>query len=146
MKYAHTSIVARDWRMLADFYIEVFGCDELLPRRDLQGAWIEEGTGVVGARIQGVHLLLPGHSQGGPTLEIFQYNSSLSEPKRINREGLAHLAFQVDDVEITLQAVIDAGGGKLSGVVRHQIPGVGPITFVYATDPEGNFVELQKRE
>jgi len=145
MKYAHTNIVAQDWRKLADFYITVFACEELFPPRDLKGAWIEEGTGVAGARIQGAHLRLPGHGESGPTLEIFQYNRSLSEPKRINREGLAHLAFQVDDVEETLQAVIDAGGGKLSEVIHHRIPGVGPITFVYATDPEGNFIELQNR-
>jgi catechol 2,3-dioxygenase-like lactoylglutathione lyase family enzyme len=95
MKYAHTNIVAQDWRKLADFYITVFACEELFPRRDLKGAWIEEGTGVAGARIQGAHLRLPGHRESGPTLEIFQYNRSLPASRSINREGLAHLAFQV---------------------------------------------------
>ena len=44
----------------------------------------------------------------------------------------------------TLNAVIEAGGGKLSEIIHQDIPRIGKITFVYAKDPEGNFIELQK--
>jgi hypothetical protein len=30
-KYVHTNLLSRDWRRLADFYEEVFGCVRLLP-------------------------------------------------------------------------------------------------------------------
>jgi lactoylglutathione lyase len=147
MKYIHTNIIAKDWRKLADFYIKVFDCKEVYVKRDLKGKWIDEGTGIEDVHIEGMHLKLPSYGEDGPTLEIFQYNKSIAqELKRINQEGLAHLAFQVDDVEETLKAVIAAGGGKLSNIVKYDIPNIGKLTFVYAKDPEGNFIELQKYE
>jgi predicted enzyme related to lactoylglutathione lyase len=145
MKYMHTNIVADDWKKLSEFYIKVFGCKKVYAKRDLRGKWIDEGTGVDDVHIEGVHLRLPGCGDDGPTLEIFQYNESIpAEMKRINRQGLAHLAFRVNGVEETLSAVLEAGGGKLSDIIQHDIPSVGTITFVYARDPEGNFIELQK--
>ena len=145
MKYIHTNIIAKDWRKLANFYIKVFKCKEVLPKRDLKGKWIEKGTTIEDVHIEGVHLRLPGYDDNGPTLEIFQYNKSISQHlRKINRQGFAHIAFSVDDVESALNAVIAAGGDKLSEIINHDIPGIGKITFVYATDPEGNFIELQK--
>ena len=145
MKYIHTNIIARDWRKLADFYIKVFNCSELSPKRDLKGNWIDESTGIQNVHIEGVHLKLPGYDDSGPTLEIFQYNKSIpQEIKLINRQGLAHIAFRVENVDKVLSEVIDKGGSKLSDIIKHDIPGIGFITYVYAADPEGNFIELQK--
>ena len=73
MKYVHTNIIARDWKLLADFYIKVFECKPVLPERDIKGDWLEKGTGVKNASLRGIHLLLPGFDNDGPTLEIFQY-------------------------------------------------------------------------
>ncbi len=145
MKFIHTNIIARDWKKLANFYIEVFKCQAVHPKRDLTGQWIEKGTAIDNVHIEGVHLRLPGYDDNGPTLEIFQYNKSISQDlRKINRQGFAHIAFRVDDVESVLNAVIASGGDKLSEIVNHDIPEIGKITFVYATDPEGNFIELQK--
>ena len=97
----------------------------------MQGKWIEEGTGIEDVRIEGVHLSLPGYDNNGPTLEIFQYNKSIPrEFKRINGQGLAHIAFRVENVEKVLSDVIDAGGGKLSEIIKQDIPGIGNLTFV----------------
>jgi predicted enzyme related to lactoylglutathione lyase len=30
-RYAHTNLIARDWRRLARFYAEAFGCELLAP-------------------------------------------------------------------------------------------------------------------
>jgi predicted enzyme related to lactoylglutathione lyase len=57
---------------------------------------------------------------------------------------LAHIAFAVDDVEAARDAVIAAGGGIVGQIVSVDIPGAGEVTFVYATDPEGNILELQR--
>ena len=142
-RYKHTNIVARDWRRLARFYQDVFGCAVVPPERHFSGEWLDRGTGVKNARIAGAHLRLPGLGENGPTIEIFQY--AQNEPRSdtaANREGIAHLAFEVDDVEHAAAEVLKHGGGKVGAVASTGVPGVGLLTFVYLTDPEGNIVEL----
>jgi predicted enzyme related to lactoylglutathione lyase len=90
-------------------------------------------------------LLLPGFGEGGPTLEIFSYDETLKHAGiAANRRGFGHIAFQVDDVDAALAKVLAHGGSQYGEVVRGEVPGAGPITWVYAQDPEGNIIELQK--
>jgi predicted enzyme related to lactoylglutathione lyase len=141
--YRHTNLIAKDWRRLADFYETVFDCKRLIPERDLSGDWLSKGTGVQEARIYGIHLALPGFAENGPTLEIFQYDLNMSKPTTAaNREGFAHIAFEVDDVSGYLAAVKQNGGNNLGCITTKVVPNMGTLTFVYATDPEGNIVEL----
>jgi catechol 2,3-dioxygenase-like lactoylglutathione lyase family enzyme len=143
-RYVHTSIVSRDWRRLAQFYERVLCCTPLAPERDLSGTSLEAGTGVPRARIRGVHLRLPGYGEDGPTLEIFQYDpmeAPISSP--VNRPGLAHIAFVVDDVARARDAVLKAGGGSVGEIVTLEVEGSGRVTFAYVRDPERNIVELQ---
>lgn len=143
--FVHTNLVARDWEKLARFYEEVFGCVRVLPERHLSGQWLEKATKVPGAEIHGVHLSLPGFGSGGPTLEIFQYNRlDCDKGTAVNRQGFAHIAFLVADVEEARNAVFSAGGGAVGDFISRDIPGVGKLTFAYVTDPEGNVLELQK--
>jgi predicted enzyme related to lactoylglutathione lyase len=143
--YAHTNIIAEDWRALAAFYQEVFDCAFVPPQRDQSGQWLEDGTGVKGAHLIGVHLRLPGHGESGPTLEIYSYVDMEEKPlPAANRKGLGHLAFAVDNVAKIVADVIEGGGGVLGQVVTRNVPGVGRITFAYVTDPEGNIIEVQK--
>lgn len=143
--FVHTNLIAQDWKKLARFYEQVFGCTPVPPERDLAGQWLEDATSVPGARIRGLHLRLPGYGDEGPTLEIFQYNQQAERPETaINRPGFAHIAFAVDDVEAARDAVIEAGGGTVGKLVSLEVPGAGRVTFVYVTDPEGNIIELQR--
>ena len=144
-RFVHTNLIAQDWKKLAQFYEHVFGCTPVLPERKLAGQWLEDGTGVPGAEICGMHLRLPGYGDEGPTLEIYQYNHHEERPETAaNRLGFGHIAFAVDDVEAAREAVFAAGGGALGEVVSLQVPGAGRVTFVYLTDPEGNIIELQR--
>jgi len=144
-RYVHTNLIAEDWKRLAAFYERVFGCVPLPPERDLAGEWLEAATGVPQARIRGMHLRLPGYGDGGPTLEIFQYDRQTNQSKpAVNRPGFAHIAFAVDDVAAARAAVLAAGGGVVGDLVAVEIPGAGQITFAYVTDPEGNVIELQR--
>jgi predicted enzyme related to lactoylglutathione lyase len=144
-RYVHTNIIALNWRRLASFYEEVFGCKRLLPERDLRGEWLNQLTGLPDAHLKGVHLRLPGYGENGPTLEIFEYASpAAGSPNLINRPGLAHLAFAVEDVEAGLEAVVEAGGGAVGQLVSTEVEGMGTLTVVYVADPEGNIIELQK--
>jgi catechol 2,3-dioxygenase-like lactoylglutathione lyase family enzyme len=144
MRYKHTNLVASDWRKLAHFYQAVFKCEPVPPQRNLSGRWLDDGTGLVGAVIQGIHLRLPGGGANGPTLEIFQYrHSEPRPPPRANRKGFGHIAFEVDEVAAVLRAVITHGGGTMGKVSTHRVDGVGLLTYVYVNDPEGNIIELQ---
>lgn len=146
-KYVHTNIISRDWKKLVDFYINVFGCTPVPPERNLEGDWLEKGTGVKNAALKGMHLLLPGFEKGGPTLEIFQYNQNENKlmPPMANREGYGHIAFHVDSVEEMLEKVVAAGGKKIGEVVKKEFA-KGALIFTYAADPEGNLLELQTWE
>ena len=144
MRYAHTNIIADDWRALATFYCDLFACEPVPPERRQSGDWLTRGTGVEDASLEGVHLRLPGHGDAGPTLEIYSYGTvEQSEPGQANRRGLGHLAFEVASVEDMAAAVCQHGGSLAGEVTRRQIDGVGELTFVYARDPEGNLIELQ---
>jgi predicted enzyme related to lactoylglutathione lyase len=143
-KYVHTNIISEDWENLAHFYETVFGCERVLPERNMFGTWIEDGTGVPNAHVRGAHLRLPGYGDNGPTLEIFQYNIGIhGHGKKINETGLVHIAFLVDDVAKTLKEVVTNGGSQLGKIVIKEIAEVGTLTFVYTRDPDGNIVELQ---
>jgi catechol 2,3-dioxygenase-like lactoylglutathione lyase family enzyme len=145
IRYVHTNLIAQDWRRLANFYCEVFECRPIGPERDLHGEWIGKMTALPGVRIKGVHLRLPGHDAGGPTLEIFSYepaNLAAAQPA-VNRQGLGHLAFHVDSVEATLQKLLENGGGQLGELIVRDYGGLGVLTAVYARDPEGNIIEIQ---
>ncbi len=144
-KYVHTNLTGRDWRALARFYCEVFGCVPKLPERDLRGDWLDALTSLKGAHLTGVHLLLPGFDQEGPTLEIFSYDEMMAAATPVvNEPGFGHLAFLVDDVDAALAAVVTAGGSSVGKLTSTEVKGVGLLRVVYARDPEGNIVELQK--
>ncbi|HTO54028.1 MAG TPA: VOC family protein [Myxococcota bacterium] len=143
-RYAHTNLIAADWRALAAFYGEVFGCVSVPPERDLAGRDLEAGTGVAGATLRGVHLRLPGHGERGPTLEIYSYGAHSDPGQRaVNRPGLAHLAFEVDDVPAARREVLARGGSALGEVVTLSYASGARVTWCYVTDPEGNAIELQ---
>lgn len=143
-RYKHTNLIAADWRSLAKFYEQVFGCVIVPPERHLSGQWLEDGTAVKNASFSGAHLRLAGHGDDGPTLEIYQYSANEPKPPpAANRKGFGHIAFEVSDVQQGVADVIALGGAMLGQVVSHPVEGVGLLTFAYVTDPEGNIVELQ---
>jgi len=142
-RYVHTNIIARDWRVIARFYTDVFGCVLVPPERDLRGEWLDRGTGVRDAHIRGVHLRLPGHGDAGPTIEIFTYDDVVPQSHPVaNRAGYGHVAFLVEDVAAAMREVV-AHGGKPGEIVSHATA-AGALEFVYVRDPEDNLIELQR--
>jgi predicted enzyme related to lactoylglutathione lyase len=146
-RYGHTNLIARDWRRLAAFYQELFGCTLVPPERDYAGADLEAGTGVPGSTLKGVHLRLPGHGPEGPTLEIYSYSVSADGPTpAVNRPGFGHICFIVDSVPQAHAQILAAGGTAVARIVTlSPAPGT-RITWCYLTDPEGNIIELQSTE
>ena len=144
MRFAHTNIAAKDWKRLSDFYVKVFNCVKKVPERNLSGDWLDQATGLTNARLAGIHLLLPGYGTNGPTLEIFTYESThASELAMANNTGYTHIAFEVEDVETTLNHALSNGAELLGKVTEKIIENVGALKFVYFRDPEGNIIEIQ---
>jgi predicted enzyme related to lactoylglutathione lyase len=144
VKYSHTNLIARDWRKLAEFYQQVFGCVPVPPERDFKGKTLEAGTNLKGAHLQGVHLRLPGYGGDGPTLELFSYEPGLdSLPAAVNRPGYSHIAFQVEDVPKACEAIYAAGGHSFGKIVTLIIATGAKVTWCYVQDPEGNLIEVQ---
>ena len=144
MKYVHTNIVARDWQRLSKFYIDVFECREKPPARNLSGDWLDRGTGLSGASLKGIHLILPGYGDDGPTLEIFSYRDMKDRPgTAANSIGFSHIAFLVEDAEAVYEKALACGASALGEITVKDIENVGTLTFVYLKDPEGNIIEIQ---
>ena len=143
-RYVHTNIIARDSSKLIQFYKDIMNCKSIGETRDLKGDWLDKMTGIKNAHIVGEHLCLPGYDMDHPTLEIFSYDEmNADENHQVNKCGIAHLAFEVDDVEATLKKILTAGGGKIGEVVNAEYEDGKKAMFVYATDIEGNILELQ---
>jgi len=106
---------------------------------------LDRVTSLSATRLRGVHLRLPGYGDDGPTLEIFSYDDMPDKQLPMpNDPSFAHIAFAVDDVEAALEAVISAGGSSVGEIATTEVGGVGFLQVIYARDPEGNIVELQK--
>jgi catechol 2,3-dioxygenase-like lactoylglutathione lyase family enzyme len=56
----------------------------------------------------------------------------------LNQLGLTHFSFRVDDVEAAAAKVLEYGGS----VVETSRTTLGPLEFVYCTDPDGVRIEL----
>ncbi len=144
MRFVHTNLIARDWQRSVNFYQQVFGCTPVVERQ-LSGEWLERMSGIPGAEIRICHLRLPGYDETGPTLEIIQYTEQpAGMATAVNRPGFGHIAFAVEDVAAAHAAVLAAGGGRVGELVSIDQPGRGRLTAIYATDPEGNVIELQR--
>ena len=136
-KYVHTNLIAKDWRTLAGFYQEVFGCMPVPPERDFQGETLEAGTGIPGVHLRGIHLRLPGYEEDGPTLEIFSYTPQETRlSTAVNRPGFTHIAFQVEDVPAARASALTAGGKPAGEVVTLTIATGAKVIWCYLSDPE----------
>ena len=143
-RFGHVNLTGRDWRRLAAFYTDVFGCEFVPPERDIRGDVLDGATGLHDAHLTGAHLRLPGLGPNGPTLEIFSYDELQDRPTPTpDRSGWGHVAFAVDDVGAALEAVLAADGGRVGDVVTTRTADGRSVTWCYATDPEGNIIELQ---
>jgi catechol 2,3-dioxygenase-like lactoylglutathione lyase family enzyme len=143
-RFGHVNLTTRDWRRAAAFYTELFGCTFVPPERDVRGDALDAATGVRGAHLTGAHLRLPGGGDDGPTLEIYSYDELEPGPgTAVARPGWGHIAFAVPDVASALEAVVEAGGGRVGEIVTLQTADGRRVTWCYATDPDGNIVELQ---
>lgn len=146
IKFAHVNLITNNWKKLALFYIQVFDCKPLAPTRNLKGKWLDKATTIANSHIKGIHLSLPGYpGSPAPTLEIFEYNRSRKKgTTAINKIGLGHIAFKTDDIDMLIIRLREHGGTIAGEKVSVKIKGAGNLTFVYAQDIDGNYIEIQQ--
>lgn len=145
-KYTHTNINSKDWELLVQFYIDVFDCKLVPPLRHLHGEWFEKASGIKDAEVHGAHVALPGYGEGGPTFEIFTHKASGGDTSTaFNEQGFAHIAIAVDDVEATYKNLCKHGGSSDGEIINRYYESMSKtLTMIYAKDPDGNIIEIQK--
>ncbi|MEL6102769.1 MAG: VOC family protein [Pseudomonadota bacterium] len=142
MRLLHVSLTARNADQLSAFYREAFGFVERRAPRRLSGAAVSRGNGLPDNDIYSIWLHLPGHTE--PFLEIMEY--AVTAPRglpAVNAPGFGHLAFEVADLEETLQR-LQRLGGSLQGEITNFGSDDQPYLIVYARDLEGNILELEQ--
>jgi hypothetical protein len=83
-----------------------------------------------GAVIELLHFASPG-SSGNP-----------NETRPVNRHGLTHLSFQVEEMETVLTEVTRCGGRRLD---ETRISPSADTDAIFCTDPDGTLIELVQR-
>lgn len=98
-----------------------------LPNSDIYSVWLDQ------------------HDQQGPFLEIMEYTEDMERRwPAVNDLGYAHLAFEVRDLQATIEKVLQSGG-SMQGEVTNFGTQKQPHLIVYVRDPEGNILELEQR-
>ena len=142
----HINIVVSDLEHSVRFYTEALGLKETRRAR-LTGDWIEAIVGLKGVEADVAFVQPIG---GGPRIELIQYRAPVGEEfaahSRPNTHGLRHIAFQIDDMEVTRKRLEAAGvqffGPPVEvpgGVVEHDD---GRKSLCYFLDPDGVLLEL----
>ena len=109
----------------------------------MQGAWLDAATGLVRARLQGMHLRLPGRGSDGPTLEIHSYGETGARPLSMpNDTGYGHVALSPEDVSSAVRELVAHRGKVLGEITSTTVVGVGDLEVTYVRDPEGSIIEL----
>jgi predicted enzyme related to lactoylglutathione lyase len=142
MKLAHINLVARDAKALAAFYTTVMKCESLREPKMLSGEKVSRGNGISNSEIYTIWLTFPELER--PFLEIHEhkFTHDRDQPK-VNEPGFGHLSFQMEDISVVLEEIIEAGGAQIGEITDFGTPDK-PFLIAYARDPEGNVLELEQ--
>ena len=131
----HIGIRVSDMDRSIAFYRDVFGARALTRPFVIEGELPEamfEGPPGVSFRL--CHLAF---AEGMIELFEFQHPREPCAPVPGWRDGIMHVGFQVDDVQATVARLLEAGGHLVFPVRRW-----GEHQLTYATDPDGNVIEI----
>jgi catechol 2,3-dioxygenase-like lactoylglutathione lyase family enzyme len=139
-RFDHVGITVADLDTVAAFFLAL-GL-EASPKMDVEGEFLETVIGIPDSRTQIMMLNAP---DGGTTLEL----SSFDRPDHLpgsptapaNELGLRNVAFEVDDVQASVDRVAEEGYGLVGGVGEYE----GAWKMAYVRGPEGIIVSLAER-
>lgn len=133
----HLNIVVTDLAKAAGFF-EAMGFRAVM-ESDLDGAFLEKVTGLSG--VKGRFIAME-HSGSSMRLELLEYQPAMLPDGQIsmaNKVGFRHLAFQVEDMEKTVENLKSLGAVFLSPVQTWEKTGK---KLVYFLGPDGILMEL----
>jgi catechol 2,3-dioxygenase-like lactoylglutathione lyase family enzyme len=137
----HAGLTVADLDVSLAHYRDLLGF-RVISVSDLTGPVIEQITGLTGVHLRVADLATP----GGQILELIEYKSPRRPPQKldINDAGIAHLAFEVDDIDATYARITATGIPVRSAPVLLEDPGTmwHGVWVFYSEDPDGRIVEF----
>ncbi|TWI73057.1 glyoxylase I family protein [Desulfobotulus alkaliphilus] len=133
----HLNIVVTDLKKATGFF-EAMGFRPVM-ESELDSAFLEKATGLSG--VKGRFIAME-HSGSFMRLELLEYQPAKAPDGRIsmaNQVGFRHLAFQVEDMEKTVESLKALGAVFLSPVQTWEKTGK---KLVYFLGPDGILMEL----
>jgi len=135
--YVHAGVVVEDLGEAVRFFT-VLGLECGAPMT-AGGEWVDRIIGLDGTRVE---LVMANAPDGTGGLELVKFHSPVDggadAPAPVNRTGIRHLAYQVDDMGAVVDAVRAAGWDLVGDVVEYR----GLYLLAYVRGPEGLIVEL----
>jgi len=137
-KASHFGLCVSDLERARAFYCDGLGFTEL-SRMTFGDPGTQRLLELPGARLEAVYL-----RRDGWTLELLHFprpGTHLADgPRAMNRAGLTHLSFLVEDLDATLER-LEALGGR--GIAASRLDaGSHGASAVFVTDPDGTRIEL----
>ena len=139
-RFDHIGITVADLDAATTFFVglglEVDG------RMSIEGEFVDTVTGIPDSRTEMVGLRAPG---GGTWIELSSFVRPAHEPgsptAMANELGLRSVAFEVDDLQATVERLAADGYGLVGGIGRHEDVWL----MAYVRGPEGIIVALAER-
>lgn len=144
MRFDQVKMLVRDAASLSAFYRDALGCELLGPPTTFDDEVLARGIGAPGRTLRMAWLRLPGGSDDGPILELYEIVDGPGDDWPYE-PGQGHIAFEVDDVAAMADRIVVAGGSLLGEVVDWEAPSGNLARFVFLRDPEGNMVDVWQR-
>lgn len=137
-RHSHLGLCVAELERSLAFYRDGLGFREVSRMRFADGA-TQQLLSLPGAALEAVYL-----RRDALTLELLHFPRPGTElargPRPMNRVGLTHLSFVVDDLDATLAALRELGATVLEET-RLGGAGGGPRA-IFVTDPDGTRLEL----
>lgn len=139
----HFSVTVADLERSLRWYANALGL-EMLSRQRSDNAYTRAIVGMDDAVLEVAFLGLPGDSQ--PRLELIEYVEPRGEPPSLatNLPGVAHLAFEVADIDAALERLAAAGTEPVNPPVEIDRGVNRGMRACYLRDPDGFTIELME--
>jgi len=139
-RFDHVGITVADLDAVTAFFVGL-GL-EVEGRTFVEGEFVDTVIGMSGSRS---HIVMLRPPDGGPGLELSSFVRPEHEPgsptAMANELGLRNVAFEVDDLQATVDGLAADGYGLVGGIGQHQ----NIWRMAYVRGPEGIIVSLAER-